>query len=387
MQYKHITFLEDDFNKVMLHDPSEEVMRVYKNIPELTEIDNRGAELRRPLFSHSSLATNMKAKRIHIKDFKFNTNYAYSVLVHHNSELWSKHLEVIPDYVLNDVRQGKCKLIFDDSLEGTQIEFFVKNLYESADKLNLPVNQLYYIGNNLYTERDHSRFVDRNNIKKRINFFSFMYNVYDIKRLIQDEKALPETVNIKEEIQYKKDNFNILRPFLKVNRTNRLERNAAMLMINLHDYYDKFYISFPEYDLRARTHPDILKPYFRPHNVESLKAKCPFDIDKTDQTNHGPAGIGAGKFNADLPFQPIHYRNTLFSLVMCAFPFDRNSIHLHSSTYNPLYCGHPIIQFGPQGALQELRMRGIHTFSDFWPEKYDDIADNWQRFMAVMNLA
>ena len=34
-------------------------------------------------------------------------------------------------------------------------------------------------------------------------------------------------------------------------------------------------------------------------------------------------GIGKGKFDVDLPLQPIHYRDTLISLVLGAFPLLR----------------------------------------------------------------
>ena len=64
---------------------------------------------------------------------------------------------------------------------------------------------------------------------------------------------------------------------------------------------------------------------------------------------------GIGQFNADLPFLPIHYKNTFVSVVMCAFPHTENCCHLHSSTFNPIYSGHPIIQFGPYKSLERMK--------------------------------
>ena len=51
-----------------------------------------------------------------------------------------------------------------------------------------------------------------------------------------------------------------------------------------------------------------------------------------------------------------------------------------------MYCGHPVIQFGPKGHLKELRRRGFKTFSKWWDESYDDITYDWERFEAVCNL-
>ena len=119
-------------------------------------------------------------------------------------------------------------------------------------------------------------------------------------------------------------------------------------------------------------------------NIDSLISKVPFDIDKTDKENHGPPGIGVGKFDADLPFNPLHYKNTLISTVMCAFPFVENACHIHSSTYNPIYCGHPVIQFGPVNHLKKLREIGFKTFSKWWDESYDEDEFGWGRLQKIL---
>jgi hypothetical protein len=74
------------------------------------------------------------------------------------------------------------------------------------------------------------------------------------------------------------------------------------------------------------------------------------------------------------------------SIVMCAFPYEENACHLHSSTYNPIYCGHPFIHFGPIGSLQQLRNRGFKTFGDWWDESYDMEKDHDKRLRMIMDL-
>ena len=71
---------------------------------------------------------------------------------------------------------------------------------------------------------------------------------------------------------------------------------------------------------------------------------------------------------------------------MGAFPFVENCCHLHSSTYNPIYQGHPIIQFGPYKSLERMKEQGFKTFDKWWDESYDDIEDGWERFEAVLYL-
>ena len=215
-----------------------------------------------------------------------------------------------------------------------------------------------------------------------------MYNVYDIQNLIYSQAVpegarLPNTLNINWLKDYRKNNLKNIKPFLKVNRTGRPERNLFMLYINKYNLLDKFKISFPEYG--EEDFYDLFPEITQEDNIESLKSKIPFDIDQTDKDNHGPPGKGIGNFDADLPFQVKHYEDTFISVVMCAFPFD-DACHLHSSTFNPIYCGHPIIQFGPKGSLAELRRRGFKTWGKWWDESYDDIEDGWERFKAILSL-
>ena len=197
-------------------------------------------------------------------------------------------------------------------------------------------------------------------------------------------KHLPNKINLQNEIDYKE--INSTKYFLKINRTNRVERDLFMMFLNFEKLLDKCLISFPELHIE-KNYPNQFYKYTQQENINDLKSKLPFDIDETDETNHGPAGYGEGFFNADLPFQPIHYKNSFISIVMCAFPFEKNAYHLHSSTFNPMYCGHPIIQFGPHKTLEVMREYGFKTFNKWWDESYDDEKDDWKRLQMIMDLA
>ena len=373
--------LTDNFNQVSMHDPSQDIIDVYKNVPEINELDNRGFKICRPLFSHSSLPNTLDLDVVEVDDFDFKSEFSYFVYVHHNQKLWAKHLDLIPKKVLDGVRSGKGKLIFDNSLEGERIDgrFFINPFYESIDKLNLPTENIYFITNNLIAEKTHNEY----NRKDKINVISIMWNVFDVQRL-KKLKHLPNKINLQNEIDYKE--INSTKYFLKINRTNRVERDLFMMFLNFEKLLDKCLISFPELHIE-KNYPNQFYKYTQQENINDLKSKLPFDIDETDETNHGPAGYGEGFFNADLPFQPIHYKNSFISIVMCAFPFEKNAYHLHSSTFNPIYCGHPIIQFGPHKSLEIMKEYGFKTFNKWWDESYDDEKDDWKRLQMIMDLA
>lgn len=387
---EEVVALIDNFNQVAHHNPSPEIMEIYKHVDEINEIDPRGFKICRPLFSHSDIPFFLKIRQVKVENFGFDKDFIYIVYLHHNNVLAAKHLNLIPSKILKEVKDRRCKLILDNTLEGDTAYKFYDQLYTSINKLELPPEQIYYITNNLVAEEEFKTWKNNNKDQvskytgSTINVISFMYNVWDIKRLIRTGD-LPETVDIDEEVEYKKNNLQSIKHFLKVNRTIRPERDLFMLFVNKEKLYDKFLISFPDFGGYNNPPEQFLK-YVDKVNIESLLQKVPFDIDETDVTNHGEPGYEVGKFNADLPFRPVHYKNTFLSIVMCAFPFVENACHLHSSTYNPMYCGHPILQFGPHKHLSELKRRGFKTFDRWWDESYDNEPDGWVRFKAVLDI-
>ena len=374
--------LIDNFNQVSMTEPSQEIIDIYKHIPEITEQDNRNETICRPLFSHSSLPNVLKLTEVQTENFTFDRPFSYFVHVHHNQPLWAKNLDVIPNNILEEVRKGNCKLVFDNTLEGKSIEGdeFLSPFYKSIDKLKLPTKNIYFITNNLVAEKTHKEY-DRDD---KINIVSVMWNVFDVQRL-KHQGDLPKKVSCDMEYKYKSVNAFKAKHFLKINRTNRDERDIFMLFLNFEKLFDKCLVSFPELH-KWPDYPNMFYKYIQQENINDLKTKLPFDIDNTDKMNHGPAGVGKGKFNADLPFDPIHYRNTFISIVMGAFPFDTNGHHLHSSTFNPMYCGHPIIQFAPYKTLEIMKQFGFKTFDKWWDESYDNEKDSWKRLQMIMDL-
>ena len=376
--------LEDKFNQVSLHNASKDILAIYQDIEKIYEYDPRGYRMVRPLFSHSDMPNFLGLDKVKIEDFNWEQNFIYPVVLHHNNELAAKYLNLIPKKILEKIQSKQCKLILDNTMEGDRVSSFYTELYSSIDRLKLPASQIYYVTNSLVAELEHEKWKTANmRASNNINVISFMYNVMDVQRL-KSRGHLPLEVNIEEEISYKRTHFLNIKEFLKVNRTGRPERNLLMFYINKHNLYKRFNLSFPE--LPSYTYPSSILPNLLDEkNITEVKNKCPFDIDKTDETNHGEPGFGEGRFNADLPFQPIHYKNSFISIVMCAFPFVENACHLHSSTFNPMYCGHPVIQFGPHRHLNILKQNGFKTFDKWWDESYDNEKEGWDRFQGVLN--
>ena len=386
--------LHDMINLARLDKPTEAILDHYKDIPEIKDVDQRGFEMIRPLFSHTNINGTMRIWPQALDEHKEGDSFMYCVMLHHDEALCGRQLRKLPLHVIKGLKNDTCKLVLDGSLEGKPAYKFFEEIYVRTTNMELNRKNIFYVTNNLYAEEQHEEFKSNNlHYTEFINVISYMYNVGDIQRLkdptswLYSEAHLPEYIDIEEEIEFKKENLDRVKHFLKVNRTGRPERNLFMLFVNARDLYDKFKISFPDYaneEFDEWTRENFAH-FINEDNINDLKAKTPFDIDESDKTNHGAPGTEPGTFNADLPFHPKHYRDTFISIVFCAFPFD-NACHLHSSTFNPMYCGHAILQFGPKGSLAELRRRGFKTFSQWWDESYDDIDSDWNRFDALCQI-
>ena len=104
--------LTDSFNQVSMHDPSQDIIDIYKDVPEINETDNRGEPICRPLFSHSSLPDRMKLKLISVQKFDFKSEFSYFVHVHHNQKLWPRHIHKIPN--VTKVQHKPCNISNQD---------------------------------------------------------------------------------------------------------------------------------------------------------------------------------------------------------------------------------------------------------------------------------
>ena len=85
---KRYIALIDTFNQARMDLPSEEVLRYYRDIPEITETDNRGFQITRPLFSHSSVPDELGFESVEISNdlFTEENELFYFLHVHHNAD-------------------------------------------------------------------------------------------------------------------------------------------------------------------------------------------------------------------------------------------------------------------------------------------------------------
>lgn len=80
-----------------------------------------------------------------------------------------------------------------------------------------------------------------------------------------------------------------------------------------------------------------------------------------------------------------YYQQTLVSLVTETNFYDKE-VSLTEKSFKPTKEKHPFIIAGVNGVLKGMHELGFKTFSDFWDESYDDIADPTARMQKIMDI-
>ena len=181
--------LKDAINQSDMCNPTQEVIDIYSHVPEITELDNRGKTICRPLFSHSSFHYALHLnKEVWLVDWDGEEEFVYLAHTHHNQRLWVKHINLIPKQVIDGIKNKKGYLLFDNTLEGNRVdgEWFLEPFYKNMKKLDLPPNRVIFVTNNFLAEKTHETwFKNQKTYSEKMKIISFMWNVHDVKRLVK----------------------------------------------------------------------------------------------------------------------------------------------------------------------------------------------------------
>jgi hypothetical protein len=75
-----------------------------------------------------------------------------------------------------------------------------------------------------------------------------------------------------------------------------------------------------------------------------------------------------------------------FVHVVTETEFFKDKLHLTEKIFKPIVAGQPFLLLAGTGNLEYLRSYGFKTFSDYWDESYDNIADPGKRVEAVVAI-
>jgi len=111
-------------------------------------------------------------------------------------------------------------------------------------------------------------------------------------------------------------------------------------------------------------------------DIEKFLTAGPYTCDALDSTQHNDHSQHVAQ----------HYESTACSIILeTHFDADGSGgAFLTEKTFKCIKHGHPFVLFAPAGSLASLRRMGYRTFDTVLDNSYDHIADNTQRYLAVI---
>lgn len=275
-----------------------------------------------------------------------NKKHLYLINVYDNN-FFRKNKEIgfkcISEEYLNDVRNGRCKIVLIHQFEGYSGMNIYNNDLEIIDewikKSNLPDSGVHYIHGNLL--------VDEVRKNRGLKFKCHPVSIFDSwvdYRLLKNRIVDFEPVDEKYLL-------------LSYNRNPRPHRIHLVYQLINNGLFEKGKISLGK---------------FEPHDrYEELSKMTPIEIDRTLDINWA--------VNIELP----DYSSTFISLVTETL-IDTSILFMSEKIWKPIVAGHPFILLGNVNTLSYLKEQGYKTFDKWIDESYDLEPDHHKKIDLVI---
>lgn len=323
---------------------------------------------------------------------KKDVNYIYPLLIYSN-EIFLKYDTIdLPDQVINDAKNGKCKICFIQPTEGffgMQYDNYVW-LDNLSYKYGLSDKSLYIITTNFRANEMRDNLAQGGNIRHNsytiLEYSYFATNIWfwppgyvtDPEFEIQSRKLLSDQLS---KILVEKDR----KKFLNFNRIPKLHRILLFGMFNsvkelrdnaittlgasdngASDAFHAFVWNdvYPEFTYRK----ELLDFY---SNYDSSKHTW---YDEPDMENNKASSLN------------LEAHSKTFVNVISESLIHPTTIFFSEKTFKPILVCQPFIIVGNPHSLRSLREQGYQTFSKWWDESYDQEEDFYRRFEKISKL-
>lgn len=287
----------------------------------------------------------------------------------------------VSPHVIHHVRCHKGFFLIDLSVEAFVQDDQLAAMHTYLNEIaGLPLNKIIYLtgcmnANDIYEDFCRRRGIP-NRPDQRMNLISYpsSQNVY-ARQLKEGYLSEPEynTEHVPEKV------------FLCWNRRFRPHRTELALALDKAGLIDRSYYSINEKDpehpaLKFKNTIDLFNNpslNLTAEDAQRLIQKLPLIIDNHTEIQQ------MCEDNSMLARD--FYQNSLVSIVT-ETNFNAPEVTLTEKSFKPAKEKHPFILVGSRGALKSMRELGYKTFSEFWDESYDDIADPRIRMKAIVDL-
>jgi hypothetical protein len=254
--------------------------------------------------------------------------------------------DFLSETYLTKLRDRTAMLLIDYSLEGYQTDWLFRWFHDECSRLNIPPQAVVYTVGNMLVDSQYEDWADLRGITDRIkclpyaNFEEFIF--------IKSRSAAPKTT-VDKHIEYKKTNKTW--SFNCPQKRPRKHRNEFFTKMTESGILDKGLCSFP-----AKDHHILGETHDRDWGYYICRVHPDYCL-KTFVT---------------VVSEPQYYEREL-------------STFTSEKVFKPISCRHPFIVLGGKGELDILKSRGYKTFSNWFDESYDTLADT-ERMDAIIDV-
>jgi len=288
----------------------------------------------------------------------------------------------VPFHIINNVRNNSGYILINHSIEAFMQDNYINSLHSYFSNVHkIPLHKIIYLTGCINASEIYGQYcVSRNipdNPHNRLSIVTYPTSFTNF---------IPNTENTNDMPPYDET---IIPPKLFLMWNRRIRRHRIEMAVNLekHNLVDRSLVSFSDEDQDypgRSTIPSFDK--IRLNNVFAIDDNCtqrfidrlPLKLD--DETN-----ITVMCQDYDNKTRQF-YQQTLVSIVTETNFYD-NEISITEKSFKPTKEKHPFIVVGVKGVLKGLHELGFKTFSEFWDESYDDIADHDERMRKLMEIA
>jgi hypothetical protein len=290
------------------------------------------------------------------------TQFEKTMLEYYGSDFHCR----IPDDILQDIRENRCKLVFDYSSETNDAlvpsQIIVELIQNTARRYSLTKNDIMLCTGNFKSAKHHDDFF--------ISISNFYFNTIQV-----DDSLIDQQRNL---IANKTPRTNKCLCLMRKPRTHRVSFAQALYKNNLLDNNIVTLGSFETHEKifnKDVNFIDTLKSIYDSNFIKSLPWTA--DVDHLPVVN--------ALMNTDKEKQ-LYLDSTINFIVESTVDFSGIEIDLTEKIIKPIAAMQPFILYGQVGALAELKHLGYKTFDLWWDESYDNIPSSKIRMHYVVDL-
>lgn len=257
----------------------------------------------------------------------------------------------ISEKYIGDIKNGLCKLILVNGLEGyigSENNDDLEILDSWIKEINISPKSVFLLSGNL--------FIDEIAKNRGIEYKCVPISIFDnwVNYHLMKERTGPISFNPRDnKFLYLSYNRNV--------RPHRIHFLSNMLSKNLLDLGK---VSLNKFSYTENLDDD--------HPISQLQKRTPIEIDR---------GLDYNWAN-DIALQD--YEDTFISIVTESLT-DKYTLFLSEKIWKPISCGHPFMVLGNKGTLKKLKEFGFKTFEKWFDESYDNEEEMNVRSQMITN--